>query len=75
MSETFSRRSFLQYGAGAVTASIMVHPAGPRPAVARRDSPPDFELEELTLVQLQGAMRAGAQHRSICAAYLRASRG
>src|SRR3989454_3009061 len=70
MAEAFSRRSFLQYGAAAVTGSVMVrsveaqHPA-PLPANT------DFELEEATVAQLQEAMRTGARtSRSICSAYL-----
>ena len=55
-----SRRSFIQYGAAAVTGSVMVRPANT-----------DFELEEATVAQLQDAMRTGARtSRSICAAYL-----
>src|ERR1043165_1453769 len=64
MTEALSRRSFLEYGAGAAIGSVLLRPAA-RPAVA------DFELEEVTIAQLQDAMRTGARtSRSICAAYL-----
>ena len=64
MTEALSRRSFLEYGAGAAIGSVLLRPAAPR-AVA------DFELEEVTIAQLQDAMRTGARtSRSICAAYL-----
>jgi len=62
MSEAFSRRSFLHYGASAVAGSVMVR----RLPVAT-----DFELEEATVAQLQDAMRTGSRtSHSICAAYL-----
>src|SRR5258706_41 len=70
MTDHLSRRSFLHYGATAVTGSVLVrsvgaqHP-GPLPAHA------DFDLEETTIAQLQEAMRTGARtSHSICAAYL-----
>ena len=70
MTDRLSRRSFLHYGATAVTGSVMVrslgaHPAAPPPVHA------DFELEEATVAQLQDSMRSGARtSRSICTAYL-----
>jgi amidase len=75
MTEAWSRRSFLKYGAGAVAGSVVpvrpvrggrVQHATPLPATAR-----DFDLEEITIAQLQDAMRSGARtSHSICAAYL-----
>lgn len=66
MSEPFSRRSFLHYSAGALTASLV----GPHP-VSRAPSRRDFDLEETTIAQLQEAMRAGTRtSRSITASYL-----
>src|SRR6266404_307807 len=70
MTDRLSRRSFLHYGATAVTGSVMVrslgaHPAAPLPVHA------GFELEEATVAQLQDSMRSGARtSRSICTAYL-----
>jgi amidase len=70
MTDRLSRRSFLHYGATAVTGSVMVrslgaHHAAPLPVHA------DFELEEATVAQLQDSMRSGARtSRSICTAYL-----
>src|SRR5882762_7813996 len=70
MTDHLSRRSFLHYGATAVTGSVLVRSvgaqhAGPLPAHA------DFDLEETTIGQLQEAMRTGARtSHSICAAYL-----
>src|SRR5467141_4225566 len=70
MTDHLSRRSFLHYGATAVTGSVLVrsvgaHHPGPLPAHA------DFDLEETTIAQLQEAMRTGARtSHSICAAYL-----
>ena len=70
MTDHLSRRSFLHYGATAVTGSVLVRSvgaqhAGPLPAHA------DFDLEETTIAQLQEAMRTGARtSHSICAAYL-----
>ena len=63
MTAGLSRRSFLQYGAGAALGSVLVRPAH---RVA------DFELEEVTIAQLQEAMKSGARtSRSICTAYLK----
>ena len=68
MPEGLSRRSFLHYGAAAVTGSALVRPVGTQHAAPRRAT--DFELEEATVAQLQDAMRTGARtSRSICAAY------
>ena len=67
-----SRRSFLKYGAGAVAGS-MVPPiaGGGRHAAPLPAAVADFDLEEITIAQLQDAMRTGARtSRSICAAYL-----
>src|SRR2546430_2428325 len=70
MPEACSRRSFLQYGAAAVTGSVMVSPVGGQRATPLA-APEDFELEEATVAQLQDAMRTGARTaRSICVAYL-----
>ena len=70
MTDRLSRRSFLHYGAAAVTGSVMVRPGGARHA-APLPVHTDFELEEATVAQLQDAMRTGARtSRSICAAYL-----
>src|SRR6266567_8451240 len=70
MTDRLSRRSFLHYGAAAVTGSAMVRPGGARHA-APLPVHADFELEEATIAQLQDAMRTGARtSRSICAAYL-----
>ena len=64
--DTLSRRSFLEYAAGGMAA------------LAARFAPPDdthaprtFELEEATISQLQGGMRAGRYTaRSLSEAYL-----
>src|SRR5881628_1913775 len=70
MTDRLSRRSFLHYGAAAVTGSVMVRPGGARHA-APLPVHTDFELEEATIAQLQDAMRSGAwTSRSISAAYL-----
>jgi amidase len=71
MSDSFNRRSFLKYGAGAVAASGLT-PWPPLHDVERvNGGEDDFELEEATVAQLQGAMRAGSRtSHSICAAYL-----
>jgi len=70
MPEDCSRRSFLQYGAAAVTGSVMLRPVGARQATPLA-AHQDFELEEATVAQLQDAMRTGARTaRSICVAYL-----
>src|SRR5216110_3394467 len=70
MRDHLSRRSFLHYGATAVTGSVLVRSVGAQRAAA----PPrhtDFDLEEATLARLQDAMRTGARtSHSICAAYL-----
>jgi len=67
-----SRRSFLKYGAAAAAAGLAappLHAATPAPAAAA--APQAFELEEVTIAQLQDAMRTGARtSRSICEAYL-----
>src|SRR3989454_432553 len=70
MTDRLSRRSFLHYGATAVTGSIIVRSVGAQHA-APLPVPADFELEEATIAQLQDAMRTGARTaHSICAAYL-----
>jgi amidase len=69
MSDVLSRRSFLQYGAAAVAGSAVPHPWSDAPRVVPRGE--IFDLEEITIAQLQDAMRSGARTaRSICAAYL-----
>ena len=66
MAEAFSRRSFLQYGAGAALGTVMV-----RPAVGVTQRAADVDLEEATIAQLQESMRSGARTaRSLAAAYL-----
>src|SRR6267142_699253 len=70
MTDRLSRRSFLHYGATAVTGSVMVRAVGAQHA-APLPVHTDFELEEATVAQLQDSMRTGARtSRSICAAYL-----
>src|SRR5260370_12632378 len=72
MSDAMSRRSFLQYGAAAVTGSVGVgQGVGAQHAAHLRAPTADFDLEEMTIAQLQDAMRTGARtSRSICTAYL-----
>src|SRR5690242_4880994 len=71
MSEAFSRRSFLHYGAATVTGSIMARPVGAQHAAPVPTPPADFDLQDATVAQLQDAMRTGARtSHSICAAYL-----
>ncbi|MGH7520347.1 MAG: amidase [Gemmatimonadales bacterium] len=71
MTVHLSRRSFLQYGARAVAGSVIVRPVGAQPAAPRQPAMTDFDLEEVTIAQLQNAMRTGSRSaRSICAAYL-----
>lgn len=68
---TLSRRSFLHLGAAALAVPVVTRAVSARPAARRESAPPDFELEELTVGQLQDAMRAGRHTaRSICTAYL-----
>ena len=70
MTDRLSRRSFLHYGATAVTGSVMVRAVGAQHA-APLPVHTDFELEEATVAQLQDSMRTGARtSRSICVAYL-----
>src|SRR5260370_36938394 len=70
MTDHLSRRSFLHYGATAVTGSVLVRSVGAPPA-APLPAHADFDLEETTIAQLQDAMRTGARTaHSICAAYL-----
>ena len=75
MSERVSRRSFLQYGSATLGASLAApHPLTPGPHPLTPSSQAErgnTDLEELTIAQLQDAMRTGARtSRSICAAYL-----
>src|SRR5882672_9419961 len=77
MTDRFSRRAFLQYGAGMAAGSMLPHSTGLRPSIAAQHAGPrpvtvsDFELDESTIAQLQDAMRSGARtSRSICADYL-----
>jgi amidase len=68
---TLSRRSFLHLGAAALAVPVVTRAVSARPATRLHRAPPDFDLEELTVAQLQDAMRAGRHTaRSICAAYL-----
>lgn len=76
MRERLSRRSFLRYGAGALSGAVVARPVGAQQAAPMPVTPPepvapaDFELEEATIAELQDAMRSGARtSRSICAAY------
>jgi len=70
MFDSLSRRSFLHYSVAAFAASsVRPHPLIPLHGVARGAGRED--LEEVTVAQLQDAMRTGARtSRSICAAYL-----
>src|SRR5881397_1240201 len=71
MTNRLSRRSFLHYGADAVTGTVVVGQVGAPHAAPLRATTADFDLEEATVAQLQDAMRTGARtSRSICAAYL-----
>src|SRR5437867_586869 len=71
MTNRLSRRSFLHYGAAAVTGTVVVGQVGAPYAAPLRATTADCDLEELTIAQLQDAMRTGARtSRSICAAYL-----
>jgi amidase len=71
MSDTLSRRSFLQYGASAVAGSVVADRVGVQRAAPPHATPADFAVEELTITQLQDAMRRGVQtSSSICTAYL-----
>jgi amidase len=68
---TLSRRSFLHMGAAALAVPVVTRALSARPGTRQPSAPPDFELAELTVAQLQDAMRAGRHTaRSICAAYL-----
>src|SRR5205823_2086575 len=73
MSDTLNRRSFLQYGASAVTIGLTrrVQSVVPPLRNVERGSGGEDDLEETTIAQLQDAMRSGARTaQSICAAYL-----
>ena len=74
MSERFSRRSFLKYGAGTLATSLVrPHPLtlSAVPPLHNVERGSGGEDEELTIAQLQDGMRSGARtSRSICAAYL-----
>ncbi len=71
MTDDLSRRSFLTYGAGAVAGSMVARPVAAQHAAPRPVTATDFDLEEITVGQLQDSMRTGARTaRSICAAYL-----
>jgi len=71
MTDRFSRRAFLQYGAGVAAGSMMPLRGGAQHAAPLPIAVSDFELEESTIAQLQDAMRSGARSsRSICADYL-----
>ena len=71
MTDRLSRRSFLHYGATAVTGSVLVRSVGAQQAAPLPGTATDFDLEEITVAQLQDSMRTGARTaRSICAAYL-----
>ena len=71
MTDSLSRRSFLRYGAGAVAGSMIVRPVGAQHAAPLRVTTTDFDLEEISISQLQDSLRSGARtSHSICAAYL-----
>src|SRR5256714_26267 len=78
MSDTLNRRSFLQYGSAAVAATVVGPPPlapvplrSPPSPPAERGAGGEDDLEEMTIAQLQDAMRSGARTaQSICAAYL-----
>jgi len=71
MTDRLTRRSFLHYGAAAIAGSVAVPSVRAQHAVPLPPPAPDFELEELTIAQLQDSMRSGARTaRSICTAYL-----
>ena len=66
-----SRRSFLHLSAAALAVPVVTPAGSARPAARPHSALSDFELEELSVAQLQEAMRAGRHTaRSICAAYL-----
>ena len=71
MTDRLSRRTFLHLGAAALTIPVVGRSVPPRPVARSHSAPPEFELEEVTIADLQDAMRAGRHTaRSICAAYL-----
>src|SRR2546422_2704876 len=71
MTDSLSRRSLLRYGAGAVAGSMIVRPVGAQHAAPLRVTTTDFDLEEISISQLQDSLRSGARtSHSICAAYL-----
>ena len=71
MTDGLSRRAFLTYGAGAVAGSMMSKPRAASAAAPPCIRSSDFDLEEVTISQLQDSMRSGARtSRSIGAAYL-----
>jgi len=71
MTDSLSRRSFLRYGAGAVAGSMIVRPVGAQHVAPLPVTTTDFDLEEITISQLQDSLRSGARtSHSICAAYL-----
>src|SRR5882762_9133476 len=70
MTDRLSRRSFLHYGATAVTGSVLIRSVGAH-AAPLPVTTTDFDLEEITIAQLQDSMRTGARTaHSVCAAYL-----
>src|SRR6266576_1748319 len=70
MTDRLSRRSFLHYGATAVTGSVLVR-SGDAHTTPLPVTTTDFDLEEITIAQLQDSMRTGTRTaHSICAAYL-----
>ena len=71
MTDRLTRRSFLHYGAAAIAGSVAVPSVRAQHAAPLLPPAPDFELEEVTIAQLQDSMRSGARTaRSICTAYL-----
>ena len=71
MTDRLNRRTFLQLGAAALATPVVARSVSPRPAARSHSTPSDFELEDITLAELQDAMRAGRHTaRSIGTAYL-----
>jgi amidase len=72
MTDRLSRRSFLQYGAAALAAPVAGRVGARDRAPARvPPAPPEFDLDEATIAQLQEAMRSGSRTaRAITSAYL-----
>src|SRR6059036_77625 len=71
MTDRLTRRSFLHYGAAAIAGSVAVPTARVQQTPPPRSPASQFDLEEVTIAQLQDSMRSGGRTaRSICTAYL-----